>query len=86
MHGRVFTLANSVAAAMSPLGLIIAGPVADVLGVRAWFVLGGVACLLMAIISFMIPAVMHLENTRGDSVETQPGPQNIGQIKAGDVA
>ena len=48
MQGRVFTLIGSLAAAMSPLGLAIAGPVADLLGVRAWYIVGGVACMLIA--------------------------------------
>ena len=43
VQGRVFTLAMSASAAMSPLGLAIAGPVADRLGVRIWFVVGGLA-------------------------------------------
>ncbi len=32
MQGRVFTVLGSVTAAMSPLGMIIAGPVADTFG------------------------------------------------------
>ena len=60
MQGRVFTLIASVAAAMSPLGLIAAGPVADVLGVRTWFIVGGVVTALMGVISFFIPAVTYI--------------------------
>jgi DHA3 family macrolide efflux protein-like MFS transporter len=64
MQGRIFTLIGSVAAAMSPLGLIMAGPVADSLGVQTWFILGGVVTGLMGVIGFFIPAVMRFEDGR----------------------
>jgi len=37
VQGRVFSLIGAGAAAMVPLGLLIAGPVADRLGVRFWY-------------------------------------------------
>ncbi len=61
MQGRVFTLIGSLAAAMSPLGMAIAGPVADAIGVRAWFIMGGLACILMGAGALFVPAIMHLE-------------------------
>ena len=64
MQGRVFTLMQSAAMAMSPLGMAIAGPVADWLGVRSWFVVGGAACALMGISALFVPAIMHLEDNR----------------------
>ncbi len=65
MQGRVLTLIGSVAAGMSPIGLIIAGPIADKMGVQTWFIIGGIVTTLIAIISFFIPAVMHFEDGRG---------------------
>jgi MFS transporter, DHA3 family, macrolide efflux protein len=62
MQGRIFTLIGSFAGAMSPLGLIAAGPVADHLGVQTWFLIGGVVTLLMALTMFPIPAVLHFED------------------------
>ncbi len=41
MQGRVFLLVVSMAKAISPLGLIVAGPLADRFGVRIWFLVGG---------------------------------------------
>jgi DHA3 family macrolide efflux protein-like MFS transporter len=41
MQGRVFTLMRSGFTAAPLLGLLVAGPLADVWGVRPWFVLGG---------------------------------------------
>jgi DHA3 family macrolide efflux protein-like MFS transporter len=64
MQGRVFTLMSSVASGMSPIGLAIAGPVADTFGVQTWFILASVACILMGVIGFFIPAVMRFEEGR----------------------
>lgn len=71
MQGRVFTLVTSIASAMTPLGLIIASPIADLIGVRAWYVIGGVICSLMGALGFLIPAVLYLEDGRGkpDGIE-----------------
>lgn len=62
MQGRVFTLAMSGSAAMSPLGLAIAGPVADALGVQIWFLIGGIATVIMGAGSFFVPAIMRVED------------------------
>ena len=61
MQGRVFTLIGSLSGAMAPLGLIIAGPVADAIGVQSWYVIGGIACILMAVLGFSLPALMNIE-------------------------
>jgi len=47
----------------SPLGVAIAGPVADALGVRVWYVTAGLVCLLMGLSAFRVPAIMHLEES-----------------------
>jgi DHA3 family macrolide efflux protein-like MFS transporter len=64
MQGRVFTLLSSAASAMSPLGLSIAGPVADAVGVRVWYIAGGIACTVIGVVGFFIPAVLHIEDGR----------------------
>jgi MFS transporter, DHA3 family, macrolide efflux protein len=64
MQGRVFTLLVSVATGMAPLGLLIAGPLADRFGVQAWFVLGGVITVLMGIIGYFVPAIARIEEGR----------------------
>ena len=61
MQGRVFTLLMSFSAAMAPLGLAVAGPVADIIGAMTWFVLGGATLTLMGVLGFFIPAIMNLE-------------------------
>jgi DHA3 family macrolide efflux protein-like MFS transporter len=73
LQGRVFTLINSMASAMSPIGLIIAGPIADKLGVQTWFIIGGVVTVLMGVAGLFIPAIMHFEE--GRSAEKSLGPE-----------
>ena len=61
MQARVFSLLSSVGTGIVPLGLMIAGPVADQVGIQAWFLLGGVLCIFMAVTGLFIPAVMNME-------------------------
>ena len=70
MQGRVFTLVGSLGSAMAPLGLIVAGPVADSIGVQSWYVIGGLACILMAVVGYSIPAVMNIEENHRKSGES----------------
>ncbi len=64
MQGRVLSLIGAGATAMSPLSLLIAGPVADALGVRTWYLIGGIACILAALSALFIPAVMKIEDNQ----------------------
>jgi MFS transporter, DHA3 family, macrolide efflux protein len=64
MQGRVMSLLNSGATAIAPLGLLIAGPFSDLVGIRVWFWAGGMLCVLIAVAGFFIPAVMDLEENR----------------------
>jgi DHA3 family macrolide efflux protein-like MFS transporter len=61
IQGRVFALARSGMDVMSPLGMLVAGPVADAMGVQGWYTLTGGAVALMACGAFLIPALMKLE-------------------------
>jgi DHA3 family macrolide efflux protein-like MFS transporter len=61
MQGRVFALLGSLFSLTTPIGLAIAGPVADVTGVPFWFVLGGLLCTATGVVSFFVPALMHIE-------------------------
>ena len=71
MQGRVFTLVGSMAAAASPLGLAMAAPVADSLGIRFWFYIAGFACMAMGISGFLIRAVRQLEDDK-PAVDLEP--------------
>ncbi|HSF81856.1 MAG TPA: MFS transporter [Anaerolineales bacterium] len=62
MQGRVFTLLGSLATAMTPVGLLIAGPIADRFGVQSWFILGGIVTAGMGVVGYFIPALVNIEN------------------------
>jgi len=71
MQGRVFTLIASVAAAMSPLGLIIAGPMADRFGVQTWYMAAGLVTLFMGVSAFFIPVIVNIEEGRGEQIASE---------------
>ncbi len=62
MQGRVITVALNGTAATDPIGLMIAGPLANMLGVSIWYVLGGIITLIMGSGSFFVPAIMQIED------------------------
>ncbi|MBN1249396.1 MAG: MFS transporter [Anaerolineae bacterium] len=61
VQGRVFTAIDSVAGLAAPVGMAIAGPLADALGVQVWFLIGGIISVAMGLGLRAIPAVMNLE-------------------------
>jgi DHA3 family macrolide efflux protein-like MFS transporter len=64
MQGRVFMIVGSLSGLASPLGLAVAGPVADWLGTGSWFIVGGVTTLLVGVLSFALPVIMTIEEQR----------------------
>jgi len=64
MQGRVMSLLQSGATAISPLGLLIAGPFSDLFGIRVWFWAGGIICVLIAVGAFFVPTILNVENVR----------------------
>jgi DHA3 family macrolide efflux protein-like MFS transporter len=62
LQGRVFTVILSMAGAISPLSLAIAGPLADRLGVRALYFMAGGALLALAVAGALSPVVRNLES------------------------
>jgi DHA3 family macrolide efflux protein-like MFS transporter len=69
MQGRVFTLVGSATAAATPLGLVIAGPVADAVGVQFWFIVAGVTMIMMAVAGLLIPDIANIEETAGSQAK-----------------
>lgn len=62
MQGRVFTLVNSLCGAMTPLSLAVAGPLADAVGVRTLYIVGGAAQVVLGAGAFLVPVIMHIED------------------------
>lgn len=61
IQGRVFTLMLSGTAAMSPLGLLIAGPLADLLGIQAWFRIAGAAMCALGVGAYFVRGIRRVE-------------------------
>ena len=71
-QARILSLLSSVGTAMVPIGLLVAGPVADQFSIQVWFLFAGLLCIVMAVSGLFIPAVMQIESQ--------------GRIISGDVA
>lgn len=80
MQGRVMSLLNTFATAMSPLSPLVAGPLSDVVGAQVWHIAGGMACIVLAAVGYLTPAVVNLERGRpvapAASVSTAPQSLN----------
>jgi DHA3 family macrolide efflux protein-like MFS transporter len=61
-QGRVMTMISSFATAMTPIGMILAGPLSDKFGIQFWFVLGGIVCSAMALVLFLVREVATLDD------------------------
>ena len=71
IQGRVFTLIGSLVGLSSPLGLAVAGPVSDGLGVTTWFAIAGILSVICALVTFSVPAVIGIEDGRMPSLLAQ---------------
>ncbi|GJM40798.1 MAG: MFS transporter [Ardenticatenaceae bacterium] len=80
MQGRVMSLIGSLAMAMTPIGLLLAGPLADRFGERPLFIIAGFATVLAGIAGFFIPALLTVEDGRSNS---PPTPDETIQPEAG---
>jgi len=72
MQGRVMSLVGSGSAAMMPLSLLVAGPIADLVGVRVWYVAAGITCVFMGLLALNIPAIMNAEHNGRHKPQTVP--------------
>ncbi|GAB4580375.1 MAG: MFS transporter [Anaerolineales bacterium] len=61
MQGRIFTLLMSGSSLIAPLGLGIAGPLAEVWGVQVWFTAAGVLMVGIGLVSCLFPFVIRFE-------------------------
>lgn len=60
MQGRFFTLNQAVVRAMAPLGLFVAGPLADAFGVRILWIITGAVLVGLALLRVLTPAIYRL--------------------------
>ena len=60
--GKVISLVTSVMSLGIPIGMIIAGPVAEAVGVNNWMVIAGVTMLLVGILSLVLTGTIKKNN------------------------
>jgi DHA3 family macrolide efflux protein-like MFS transporter len=61
IQGRVFTMMMSLIMSMTPVGLALAGPVADLLGLRIWYTVAGVVMMVLSVGALFVPTIQQLE-------------------------
>jgi DHA3 family macrolide efflux protein-like MFS transporter len=83
MQGRVFTVVISLCNAVTPLSIAIAGPLADKVGVRPLYLVGGVSQILIGVGAFFVPAIMGLEDRREERESALDAPMPSPAMAAG---
>ncbi len=77
-QGRVFTLLSSGATLAMPIGLAIAGPLSDAVGVQIWFIVGGIVCVAMALLMITNKKVLQLGKDLQPAVsQVEPAQDNL---------
>ncbi len=61
MQGRVMGATTSICMAMMPLSMLVAAPVAELLGLRVWYWFGGALVMLIGAAALFVPAIRALE-------------------------
>ncbi|MCS5732208.1 MFS transporter [Herbiconiux daphne] len=56
MHGRVFSYVGIVMALATPIGMLVFGPLADVISVQLLLVCGGVATIVVIVVALLLPS------------------------------
>jgi DHA3 family macrolide efflux protein-like MFS transporter len=74
MQGRVLTIMGSLLLLTSPLGLAIAGPVSDWLGLKVWYLAAGVLCGAAGLVGFLVPAIANIERNHNRVTTEKPWP------------
>jgi len=75
VQGRVFMMVGSLLSLTSPVGLAVAGPVSDWLGLRIRYLAAGLLASMGGVAGFLIPALVHVEeNHIGPSHDEERGP------------
>lgn len=72
IQGRVFTVLNSTSMAAQPIGLLIAGPVAETWGAPVWFIFSGIVTLILGVSIFFSPQILNLQQPERATSAVQP--------------
>jgi DHA3 family macrolide efflux protein-like MFS transporter len=68
LQGRAFSLLSTIMGLASPFGLALAGPLAEIIGVRWVFVLSGVLGAVVSLLGFFSHALRNLEKTNNNEL------------------
>lgn len=63
MQGRVMNLSSSLCTMMMPISLAISAPVAELIGLRIWYWVGGALVVLVGAAAYFVPAIMTLDSS-----------------------
>jgi DHA3 family macrolide efflux protein-like MFS transporter len=66
MQGRVMGTTGALCSAMMPLSMLIVAPVAEFLGLRVWYWVGGSLTMLIGLGALFIPSIMALDQSQKD--------------------
>ena len=85
MQGRVLSLIGSLLWITSPFSLAVAGPISDAFGLQVWYFAAGVLCVGAGFYSFLIPAIVNIEENNQNEktdfcVRITPGLKWNGQF------
>ena len=62
MQGRVISMISTFAGLAMPIGLAVAGPLSDAVGIQTWFIIGGIFMSLAGIFGFLSPDMRNIED------------------------
>ena len=71
----------SLAGATAPIGLVFAAPLAEIFGVGTWYLAGGLTCLVMGGVGFLLPALMRIEE-RSPSAAASSAATSVSKASA----
>lgn len=66
MQGRVMGTTGALCSAMMPLSMVVVAPVAEFLGLRVWYWVGGGLTVLIGLAALFIPSIMALDSSQKD--------------------
>ncbi len=64
IQGRTISILTTMMGVVGPLGLLIAGPLGETIGVRGVFIWGGALGAIVCLLGLFIPAIHKLEQTK----------------------
>ncbi len=70
IQGRVFSVQTSIITLMLPLGLVIAGPVADTFGIRSLYFIASAAWIIILPLALLSKPLMNLENQKAEDKQS----------------